>query len=302
MRFVTFDRGAEATAVGVVRGEHVTPLHDLTGALPERMRTQVASARDVADIAGIADVVAALQTALEDIPESSGTPLGSLRLLAPVIEPGRVIGVGLNYRSHAEEQGAKIPRQPILFAKYGGAVVGPDAVVPLPYIGAEVDYECEVTVVIGCGGRDIPVESALEHVFGVTAMNDLSDRRSQRAERQWTRAKSFDGFGPMGPTVVTLDEIPSVADLAVSTTLNGALVQQGSTSDLIFDIPTLVAFASQGTTLRPGDVIATGTPSGVGFVKDPPVYLKSGDVVTVAVEHVGELSTTIAPVRERSSS
>jgi 2-keto-4-pentenoate hydratase/2-oxohepta-3-ene-1,7-dioic acid hydratase in catechol pathway len=225
-----------------------------------------------------------------------------VRLLSPVVSPGRVIGVGLNYRSHAEEQGARIPRQPILFAKWSDSVVGPGATVAIPYAEAEVDYECEVAVVIGRAGRDIPIESALEHVFGITALNDLSDRKAQLAERQWTRAKSFDGFCPMGPAVVTLDEIPAVGDLAVSTTLNGVVVQQGSTSDLIFDIPTLVAFASQGTTLRPGDVIATGTPSGVGFVKDPPVYLRPGDVVTVAVEHVGELPTVIGAIAERTAS
>jgi acylpyruvate hydrolase len=301
MRFVTFEQSG-AVAPGVVQGDRVTPLRALAEALPSHLRDAVASARDVADVAGLDGVVAALHAALKDAPGSPAVPLRSVRLLSPVVSPGRVIGVGLNYRSHAEEQGARIPRQPILFAKWSDSVVGPGATVAIPYAEAEVDYECEVAVVIGRAGRDIPIESALEHVFGITALNDLSDRKAQLAERQWTRAKSFDGFCPMGPAVVTLDEIPAVGDLAVSTTLNGVVVQQGSTSDLIFDIPTLVAFASQGTTLRPGDVIATGTPSGVGFVKDPPVYLRPGDVVTVAVEHVGELPTVIGAIAERTSS
>lgn len=294
MRFVTFEDGTGATALGVLQGDDVVAVRDLVGALPVDFAA-LAGARDVADVAALEGLVPALTAALA----TSGAPrvqLNSVRLLAPILQPSRVIGVGLNYRSHAEEQGAKIPRQPILFAKWGGSVVGPDARVAIPYEGANVDYECEVTIVIGRGGRDIPVESALDHVFGVTAMNDLSDRAAQLAERQWTRAKSFDGFTPLGPSVVTLDEVPDVGRLALSTTLNGEVVQRGDTSDLIFDIPTLVAFASQGTTLRAGDVIATGTPSGVGFVKEPPVYLKPGDVVTVTVEHVGSLTTTIDPV------
>jgi len=294
MRLVTFEQDG-ATVPGVLHGEAVVAVSELLPALPADVRAQIGKAQDVAGLAGVEGVVAALRSALERS-APAGVPSRSVRLLSPVLEPGRIIGVGLNYRSHAEEQGARIPQQPVLFAKWSQSVVGPDATVALPYADAQVDYECEVAVVIGRGGRDIPVEAALDHVFGLTALNDLSDRRAQLAERQWTRSKSFDGFCPMGPAVVTLDEIPSVADVGVSTTLNGALVQQGSTSDLIFDIPELVAFASQGTTLRAGDVIATGTPSGVGFVKDPPVYLKPGDVVTVAVEHVGELTTTIGPV------
>jgi acylpyruvate hydrolase len=295
MRLVTFEHGG-TTVPAVLHGDAVIPARELAPALPDEMRAQVASSRDVAGLAGIEGVVAALGAALERS-APAGLQAGSVRLLSPVLEPSRIIGVGLNYRSHAEEQGARIPRQPVLFAKWPGSVVGPDATVAIPYPDAQVDYECEVAVVIGRGGRDIPVAAALDHVFGLTALNDLSDRKAQLAERQWTRAKSFDGFCPIGPAVVTLDEIPSVADVGVSTTLNGALVQRGSTSDLIFDIPTLVAFASQGATLRAGDLIATGTPSGVGFVKDPPVYLQPGDVVTVAVEHVGELTTTIGPVR-----
>lgn len=301
MKFVTFETSDGGCAVGVLRDDRVVPVRELAERLPAALRVPVAAAQDVADLAGLDGIVAALRDVLDGSPTEPGVPLATLRLLAPILRPGRVIGVGLNFRSHAEEQGSKIPAQPILFAKWSESVVGPDATVDIPYPEATVDYECEVTVVIGRGGRDIPAASALDHVFGVTAMNDLSDRRSQLAERQWTRAKSFDGFSPMGPSVVTLDDIPSLGRLALSTTLNGEIVQQGDTSDLIFDIPTLVAFASQGTTLRPGDVIATGTPSGVGFVKDPPVFLAAGDVVTVSVEHVGDLTTTIGPARGTAS-
>lgn len=295
MRFVTFEENDGLSAVGIVHGDRVVALRDLLDGLPGGLRAPSSDARDVADLADLDGIVPALADSLAST-GAVGSELGSLPLLSPILRPGRVIGVGLNYRSHADEQGAKIPAQPILFAKWSDSVVGPGATVALPYPGAQVDYECEVAVVIGRGGRDIARERALEHVFGVTALNDLSDRRSQLAERQWTRAKSFDGFTPMGPSVVTLDDIPDVGRIALSTTLNGERVQDGDTSDLIFDIPTLVAFASQGTTLRPGDVIATGTPSGVGFVRQPPVYLAPGDVVTVTVEHVGDLTTTIGPV------
>jgi 2-keto-4-pentenoate hydratase/2-oxohepta-3-ene-1,7-dioic acid hydratase in catechol pathway len=289
MKFVVFDDDG-LKVLGVVHHELVFAVADLLAA---DQRAEATELHDVAEIAGVEGLVPRVAAALFDTDSEAGRPLAGMRLHTPIAAPGRVIGVGLNYGSHAQEQGAKIPRQPILFAKWTGSVTGPDVEVAIPYAGAEVDYECEVVVVIGRSGKDIPRESALDHVFGITAMNDLSDRKAQLAERQWTRAKSFDGFAPLGPSVVTLDGIASVSDLSLSTTLNGVMVQQGNTSDLIFDIPTLVSFASQGTTLQPGDLIATGTPGGVGFVKQPPVYLEPGDTVTVTVEYVGELTTTI---------
>lgn len=295
MRFVTIDDEHGTTMPAALRDGGVVALRDLAPALPEGLASRVRAAKDVADIADIADV-ASIEGAIAEL-GLSPVAFDSLTMRAPVLEPGRVICVGLNYRSHAEEQGARIPPQPVLFAKWSESIADPGATVAPPYAEAQLDYECEVTVVIGRGGRDIPVEDALGHVFGVTAMNDLSERKAQLAERQWVRSKSFDGFAPLGPAVTTIDEFPDVGDIAVKTTLNGDVVQEGSTSDLIFDIPTLVSFASQGTTLRPGDVIATGTPSGVGFVKEPPVFLACGDVVTVEVERVGALTTTIGPVR-----
>lgn len=296
VRFVTYRDDAGHPTLGVIRSDRVVKVTDI---LRDRSPLATWSASDVAGIAGDPAVLDAVAAALHGLERDAGQLLVDIEILPPVVAPTHVIGVGLNYRSHAEEQGARIPRQPVLFAKWSTSVAAHGARVSLPYLEAQVDYEGEVAVIIGRGGRDIRAEDARQHIFGISAMNDLSDRATQLAERQWTRSKSFDGFGPLGPTVVTIDEFPSLDAIGIRTSLNGEIVQQGSTADLIFDIPALVAFASQGTTLMPGDVIATGTPSGVGFVKEPPVYLAPGDIVTVMVEHVGDLTTTIVgpPVR-----
>lgn len=218
------------------------------------------------------------------------------RLLAP-LDPVNLFCVGLNYRAHAAETGAPIPEHPVLFMKPTTAVVGPGEAVRLPACclqGPEVDYECELAVVIGRRVRDVPEAEALECVFGYTAANDVSARRWQKRNgTQWVRGKSFDTFCPLGPELVTADEVPDPQRLRLRTVLNGRLMQEGSTSDMIFSVARLVSFLSQDTTLLPGTVILTGTPPGVGFARNPPVFLQAGDTVTVEVEGIGKLTNPV---------
>ena len=220
--------------------------------------------------------------------ERLSIPVAEVALLAPIPRPGKLLCIGLNYRDHAEELSMKLPERPLLFAKYGNAVVGPGAPVVLPPITDQADYEAELAVVIGKVARGVAAEDAMEYVAGYTAMNDVSARDVQFGDGQWVRGKSFDTFAPLGPALVTRDEIPDPHTLDVALRLNGA-----NTRNLVFGVPELIAFLSQAITLEPGDVIATGTPSGVGHNRKPPVYLRAGDVMEVEVEGVGVLKNPV---------
>jgi 2-keto-4-pentenoate hydratase/2-oxohepta-3-ene-1,7-dioic acid hydratase in catechol pathway len=220
------------------------------------------------------------------------------RRLAPVPRPGKVIAVGLNYHAHAAEGGAAIPAAPMLFAKFPTSVVGDGARVEWdPALTDAVDLEAELGVVIGRTARRVSEETALEHVLGYTCINDVSARDLQFADKQFVRAKSLDTFCPMGPVLVTADEIPDPGALSVRSYLNGRLMQDGHTSDLIFSVPHLVAFCSRAFTLEPGDVIATGTPAGVGWYRDPKVTLHDGDVMSIEIERIGRLQNPCHEVR-----
>jgi len=228
-----------------------------------------------------------------DLPESAR--------LAP-IEPRNIFCIGLNYREHARETGASIPEHPVVFMKPTTAVADPGRPVAIPACcthGPEVDYECELAVVIGKRGKDIPEADALGHVLGYTCANDVSARRWQKHSGggQWVRGKSFDGFCPLGPAIVTTDVIPDPQELAVSTDLSGAIMQRHNTGDMIFTIKQLIAFLSQDTTLLPGTVILTGTPQGVGVARDPKVFVKPGDTVTVEIERIGQLVSPIVDAK-----
>lgn len=219
--------------------------------------------------------------------------LGQTRLAPPVTRPGKIIGIGLNYRDHAEEQNAKIPAEPRLFAKFATALIGPgDPIVWDPAVTGQVDFEAELAVVIGRAVKNCPEDQALAAVFGYTCANDVSARDIQLATGELVRGKSLDTFCPLGPWIVTADEIPEPGTLTVRCRLNGALMQEGTTAMLIFGIPALVAFLSRSFTLLPGDIILTGTPKGVGVFRNPPVFLKDGDEVAVEVEGIGRLVNT----------
>jgi 2-keto-4-pentenoate hydratase/2-oxohepta-3-ene-1,7-dioic acid hydratase in catechol pathway len=220
------------------------------------------------------------------------------RLLAPV-EARQFFCIGLNYRRHAQETNAKIPEYPILFMKGANAAQDPGAPIVIPG-GAglpshEADYECELAVVIGRACKNVSRERALDYVLGYTCANDVSGRSWQikKGGSQWCRGKSFDTFFPLGPAIVTRDEIPNPNALSIKTVLNGQTVQDWTTSDMIFDVAGLVAFLSQGTTLLPGTVISTGTPQGVGVARKPPLFLKAGDRVAVEIEKIGRLENPV---------
>ncbi|SDE10279.1 2-keto-4-pentenoate hydratase/2-oxohepta-3-ene-1,7-dioic acid hydratase (catechol pathway) [Paenibacillus sp. UNCCL117] len=217
-------------------------------------------------------------------------PLEEVRLKAPLHNPDKLIFVGLNYRDHAEESKMAVPQVPVLFAKYANSIVGPDEDVIIPAEVRQCDYEVELAVVIGRTARNVPIEDAMDYVFGYTIINDVSARDIQLNEGQWTRGKAIDTFAPMGPCVATCDIIPDPHRLQLSLMLNGQTMQDSNTKELIFDIPYLVSFLSRTITLSPGDIISTGTPPGVGMGRKPPVWLKHGDETAAFVQGIGTLA------------
>lgn len=229
-------------------------------------------------------------------PAITSRPADVKQLLAP-IQPTQILAIGLNYRRHAEETGAKLPEQPILFFKGLNAVQHPEQPIMLPtrLRSDEVDYECELAVVIGRNCKNVSRQNALDYVAGYTCANDVSARDWQikRGGSQWCRGKSFDTFCPLGPCLVTTDEIPNPSGLAIRTLLNGTAVQDWNTNDLIFDVPALIEFLSGSTTLLAGTVILTGTPHGVGMAQKPPRWLRPGDTVTIEIEKIGRLTNPV---------
>jgi len=217
------------------------------------------------------------------------------KLLAPII-PQDILCIGLNYREHAKESNSSIPENPMLFIKASNTLANPFDVIPMPKRTTQVDYECELAVVIGKTAKDVSRADALKYVLGYTCANDVSARDWQREKSlgggQFARGKSFDGFCPLGPWIVTADEIPNPNALRLSTTMNGKVMQDHTTGDMIFDVPTLIESLSSTMTLRPGAVILTGTPQGVGFARTPPVWIKSGDRLVIEVERIGKLENT----------
>ncbi len=225
--------------------------------------------------------------------EARAVALGSVHLLAPVPRPGKVICIGLNYRDHAEESGLPLPEVPILFPKFANSVIGPGAPIVLPPETAEPDYEAELGVVIGRTAHRVDAADALSYVAGYTCMNDVSARDLQNRTSQWMLGKAIDTFLPCGPWLVTADEIPDPQALAIRLRLNGRELQSSTTGQMVFGVAELVASISRTMTLDPGDLIATGTPPGVGFARTPPVWLSDGDEVEVEIEGVGVLANPV---------
>jgi 2-keto-4-pentenoate hydratase/2-oxohepta-3-ene-1,7-dioic acid hydratase in catechol pathway len=230
---------------------------------------------------------------IESHPGGEDLSAREVTLRAPIARPPKIICVGLNYRDHAAESGLAIPEVPTIFCKFPTSVTGPGHPIVLPRNSTKPDYEAELAVVIGKGGRHIPAGRWQEHVFGYTILNDVSARDWQLATSQWIIGKTFDTFAPMGPAIVSADEIPDPHNLHISLELNGTVMQDSNTRNLIFKIPQLIEHLSSVFTLETGDVIATGTPAGVGFVRKPPVYLKPGDTVRIRIEGLGELMNPV---------
>jgi acylpyruvate hydrolase len=227
-------------------------------------------------------------------PDGPALPLSGVRLLPPVTDPGKIVCIGLNYHSHAAEQGAEAPETPTFFAKFANCLAPPGAEVALPRYSEKVDYEAEVAFVIGSRCKDVPEEQALERVAGYMLFNDLSARDYQFKTPQWQPGKIFDGAAPCGPALVTPDEAGAHDAIEIELTLNGEGMQSASTADLVHSVPSLVAYLSMLMTLEPGDIVATGTPAGVGSLRKPRVWLKPGDEVVVSSPQLGRLETRLA--------
>ena len=221
------------------------------------------------------------------------SPANKVKIGPPVLNPGKIICIGLNYRDHCAEQGVDIPKSPVIFSKFSTAIIGQDDFVVKPSISKKVDYEAELAFVIGKEGRWINKKNWQKYVAGFTIMNDISARDIQFSDGQWVRGKTFDTFAPTGPYLVTTDEIKNPHNLKISLTLNGKIMQNSNTSNLIFDIPYLVSYLSNVMTLKPGDIVTTGTPPGVGVFRNPPVLLKHNDKLEVYIDKIGRLRNKV---------
>jgi 2,4-didehydro-3-deoxy-L-rhamnonate hydrolase len=214
-------------------------------------------------------------------------------VVLPIERPGKIICVGLNYRDHAEEQGVPLPEAPLLFAKWGNTLIGSGEPIVIPPIVTKCDYEAELGVVIGARAKDVSADDALDAVAGYLCVNDVSARDLQFADGQWTRGKSPDTFCPLGPALVSRDEVPDPQNLAMRAILNGETMQDSTTANMVFGVAELIAYITRTITLEPGDLIATGTPAGVGVFRDPPVFLQPGDEITVEIEGLGTLTNPV---------
>jgi 2-keto-4-pentenoate hydratase/2-oxohepta-3-ene-1,7-dioic acid hydratase in catechol pathway len=284
MKLMMFENGAEAR-LGVVDGERVTDVAACDPALPATM---------IALINGGADALTTLSDAFANAPESVKHALADVKPALPIARPGKFVCVGLNYAAHAAEGGHDIPEYPSLFPRYNSSLIAAGQPVIRPTVSEQLDYEVELTIVIGKGGRHISEQDALDHVFGYTIFNDVSVRDFQRKTKQWTQGKNFDGTGPLGPVVVTPDELPAGASgLRITSRVNGETRQDSNTADMIFSTAKIIAILSEFMTLEPGDVIATGTPSGVAHAMKPPGWMKPGDRVEAEIEGIGILSNPV---------
>ncbi|WP_375785778.1 fumarylacetoacetate hydrolase family protein [Bradyrhizobium sp. Pha-3] len=280
MRFIAYERNARRGLAVADQAGRYRGLDD--GAMHGRLERALSGGHD-----GLKDLAAALL---------KGEPLDqeAVSFLPPLSSPGKIICVGLNYADHTAESSIQQPDYPTLFGRFSSSLIGHGAPIVRPKVSAALDYEGELVAVIGRGGRHIPQSAALDHVAGYSIFNDGTIRDYQFRTPQWTMGKNFDGTGAFGPALVTADELPPGAGgLTLETRLNGTVMQKTSTSHLIFDVATLVALISEGITLYPGDLIVTGTPSGVGAARKPPLYMKPGDVCEIEIEGLGILRNPI---------
>ena len=281
MKLVTFAQNG-AARLGALRGNDVVDLNQADSRLPSDM------------LAFLQAGEAALKLAQQAVQQAKQTvPLSSVKLRAPIPCPGKILCIGLNYSDHAAESGQPVPQFPVVFAKYANTVIGHGENIVLPHVSSQVDYEAELGFVIGKRGRYISEADALQYVAGYLPINDVSARDYQTRTSQWTMGKTFDTFAPMGPALVTADEVPDPHNLSIRLTIGDEVLQNSNTDKLIFGVPKLVASLSEVMTLEPGDVVSTGTPPGVGFARKPPRFLKAGDVVSITIERLGTLTNPV---------
>jgi len=285
MKLVTFSPSGSTPRIGALDDAGVTDLTVASeGALPTRMIDLLARGE-----AGLRAAAAALRAA----PSSAHHALSTLTLHAPVPRPGKILCLGRNYAAHAREGGAEVLEHPIIFLKPATAVIGPGAPIIVPAATEKPDYEAELAVVIGRPCRDVPEARALDYVAGYTCANDVSARDLQRLTHQWDQGKMLDTFCPLGPALVTADEIGDPGGLEISAHLNGQEMQHSNTRLMIFSVPFFISYLSRLVTLEPGDILLTGTPDGVGGARTPPVFLQNGDTISITVEGIGTLSNPV---------
>jgi acylpyruvate hydrolase len=287
MHLVTFERdGAHHLGALAQRDgrDVVIDLHAAAPSLPSDM---------IAFLAGGAANHGLATQAIADPPAEAVLDRSAVQLAAPIPRPGKIICIGLNYRDHAAESNAELPAYPTVFAKYASCIVGPGAPIVIPRVTSQVDYEGELAVVIGRRARDVAEADALDYVAGYAPFNDVSARDYQMRTSQWTIGKTFDTFGPIGPALVTADEIPDPHTLDIRVSIGDDVLQSSNTKHLIFTIPQLIAYLTSVMTLEPGDVIATGTPAGVGAARKPQRWLVPGDVVRVEISSLGALENPV---------
>ena len=284
MRLSTIQTPAGPRAA-VRQGEEYIDLHATRPDLPFSVKELLAAGAAMLRIA--AEAVAR--------PDAVRHPAAAVKLLAPIPDPPKVICIGLNYRDHATESGAPIPKEPVLFSKFATAILGPGEAIRLPAVSQQVDYEAELVLVVGKKGRHIRAADAMTYLAGCTIGHDVSARdwQLQKDGKQWLAGKTFDTFAPIGPALVTMDELGDPHNLSICLRLNGQTMQDSNTRQMIFGAAELIAYISQVVTLQPGDLIFTGTPPGVGVARKPPIFLKDGDVVEVEIEKLGVLRNPV---------
>jgi 2-keto-4-pentenoate hydratase/2-oxohepta-3-ene-1,7-dioic acid hydratase in catechol pathway len=296
LKLVTYER--DGRRAGVVIEDRIYDIENCASfltpddAYPGDLVTLIRN-RDTSDLLRLSKRIMKLGKGKEDLPPQCGSSLDEVRLHAPIPRPGKIICLGLNYRDHAQEQNAEIPDNPLLFVKASTATIGHKQPIVIPEGSTKVDYEAELAFVVGEQVKEVKADDAEDAIFGYTCMNDVTEREMQRGDKQWFRGKSVDTFAPMGPYVVTPDEVGDPSRLSISSRLNGELMQVSSTSNLIFTPADIIRFVTRTMTLEPGDVISTGTPGGVGVFRDPPVFLKDGDVIEVIIDGIGTLSNPV---------
>ena len=291
MRLISYDLKGQSH-FGITSGDTVASLAVLADAFGQ----------DGSFFAGMAEFLSRGHVAMEAARElqrrvlrdwSDWIPLSSVHLQCPVPKPSKIVAIGLNYRDHAEEAHLAIPTQPLFFAKFTSSINGPMDPVIIPRSDPEIDYEAELAVVIGKQAKHVSADDAYDFVAGYMVLNDVSARKWQFGDKQWTRGKSCDTFCPAGPWLTTRDEISDPHHLRVVARLNGRIVQDSDTSNMIFGVPQLIEHITEAITLEPGDIIATGTPAGVGIFHKPPSFLKAGDVMEVKIDGLGAIRNTL---------
>lgn len=306
MKLVTLQKDKEKS-IGLIKNEQVfdlTAINELYGEANQDRLYVPAFLTDMKAFIEQSDEALSYTTELVNFYENIGQkgesgyqdvaiPLEKAEILAPLSQPEKIICVGLNYYDHCRETGMEPPTSPVIFSKYANAIIGDKDSIELPVNSNEVDFEAELAVVIGKEAKQISEEEANDYIFGYTILNDISARDLQFADGQWIRGKTADTFAPIGPGIVTREEIKDPHQLDISLTLNGEVMQDSNTSNLIFTIPYIVSFLSQSMTLKPGDIIATGTPPGVGMGREPKVWLKNGDQLSITIEKIGTLSNPV---------